>query len=122
MIAEGLTGALPVISTRYGGGLMVRLSAAISALIADKMRLIKSAMVNFNLYGDNMRKIEQWLLQVIKTTRDNAHLLKEQINTKDNTTVITRIREDGAVVTTIYLHGKMIAQCGALGWGFKMAG
>ena len=37
-----------------------------------------------------MRKIEQWMLEVIKTSRDNAHLIKEQINTKDNTTVITR--------------------------------
>lgn len=69
-----------------------------------------------------MRKIEQWMLEVIKTSRDNAHLLKEQINTKDNTTVITRIREDGTAVTTVFLHGNIIAQCGALGWGFTMAG
>lgn len=69
-----------------------------------------------------MRKIEQWLVQVIKAQRDNAHLLQEQINTKDNTTVITRNRGDGVTVTTVFLHGNIIAQCGALGWGFTMAG
>lgn len=79
-----------------------------------------------------MRKIEQWLIQVIKASRANAHLMQEQQYTKDNTTVITRAREDGEVVTTIYLHNNIIAQCGtlgwgtlgrgALGWGFTMAG
>lgn len=69
-----------------------------------------------------MRKIEQWMLEVIKTSRDNAHLMHEQTYNKDNTTVLTRTREDGAVVTTIYLHGNMIAQCSNSGWGFKMAG
>lgn len=69
-----------------------------------------------------MRKIEQWLIQVVKASRSNAHLLNEQINTKDNTTVVTRTREDGAVVTTVYLHNNIIAQCGAFGWGFTMNG
>lgn len=40
-----------------------------------------------------------------------------------NTEVTTRTREDGARITTVYLHGNMIAQNGTLaGWGFRLAG
>ena len=40
-----------------------------------------------------------------------------------NTEVTTRTREDGARITTVYLHGNMIAQNGTTaGWGFRLAG
>lgn len=39
-----------------------------------------------------------------------------------NTEVTTRTREDGARITTVYLHGNMIAQNGIFGWGFKLCG
>ena len=39
-----------------------------------------------------------------------------------NTEVVTRTREDGARITTVYLHGNLIAQNGTTGWGFRLAG
>lgn len=43
-------------------------------------------------------------------------------NTQGNTMVCTRIRSDYVAVTTVYLHGNMIAQYSGDAWGFKMAG
>ena len=40
-----------------------------------------------------------------------------------NTEVITRTREDGARITTVYLQGNLIAQNDTIaGWSFRLAG
>ena len=39
-----------------------------------------------------------------------------------NTEVVTRTREDGQRVTSVYLHGNLIAQNGVTGWGFSLRG
>ena len=72
-----------------------------------------------------MRKIEQWMCNTIQSQRlaDSNKLKYEGLtNTQGNTMVCTRIRSDYVAVTTVYLHGNMIAQNGVMGWGFKMAG
>lgn len=75
-----------------------------------------------------MRKIEQQMIEAINTQRSNA-VGKASGNTQtwnqDNTLVRTSVREDGAITTTVYLHGNLIAQkSGVLNenWGFKMCG
>ena len=72
-----------------------------------------------------MRKIEQWMLNTIQSQRlaDSNKLKYEGLtNTQGNTMVCTRIRSDYVAVTTVYLHGNMIAQYSGDAWGFKMAG
>lgn len=75
-----------------------------------------------------MRKIEQQMVEAIKTQRNNATgkpVGDIQTWIQDNTQVRTSIREDGAIATSVYLHGNLIAQkSGALSdnWGFKMCG
>lgn len=72
-----------------------------------------------------MRKIEQWVIDTIDAQRkaDKIKLLGNGLtNTKDSTMVCTRQRYDGAIVTTVYLHGNMIASNSGDSWGFKMAG
>jgi hypothetical protein len=40
-----------------------------------------------------------------------------------NTELVVYKRSDGAIISTVYLHGNMIAQNGADGtWGFKLCG
>ena len=61
-----------------------------------------------------MRKIEAKMIAAVLTGSDMWC---------SNTEVVTRTREDGARITTVYLHGNMIAQNGALsGWRFRLAG
>lgn len=60
-----------------------------------------------------MRKIEQDMVTAIKAG-ESKNL--------GNTTVVTRTREDGVMVCTVKLHGNVIAQRSATGWGFKLAG
>ena len=71
-----------------------------------------------------MRKIEQKIVSIIRDQRD-AVALREASRlekTLANTRIDTGLREDGAVVTSIYLHDNMIAQGDAFSWGFKMCG
>ena len=74
-----------------------------------------------------MRKIEQWLLDTIKSQRAGAFdgytlLIVDLSASKDNTTVTTRTREDASLVTSVYLHGNLIAQYSTGQWGFKLCG
>lgn len=72
-----------------------------------------------------MRKIEQWMLDKINTQRnaDKNELLGDGLtNTCENTMVCTRQRYDGAIVTTVYLHGNLIASFSGEVWEFKMCG
>ena len=72
-----------------------------------------------------MRKIEQWMIDTINAQRDvdkNKLFGDGLTNTKDNTMICTRKRHDGTIVTTVYLHGNLIASNSGEGWGFKMCG
>lgn len=74
-----------------------------------------------------MRKIEQWMIETIKAQKAefaaNKYTSGKFVKTNGNTRVTTAKREDGAVISTVYLHENMIAQDGADGhWGFKMCG
>lgn len=71
-----------------------------------------------------MRKIEADMIKTIKDQRDAVALREADRLTKTlaNTQVITGLREDGNVITTVYLHGNMIAQGDPFKWGFKMCG
>jgi hypothetical protein len=64
-----------------------------------------------------VRKIEEQI---------RAVLLREDPKTRNatlaNTHIETRLREDGAWITSVYLHGNLIAQNGVTGWGFKLCG
>lgn len=61
-----------------------------------------------------MRKIEAKMVAAVLT---GGHMKS------GNTEVTTRTREDGARITTVYLHGSMIAQNGTIaGWRFRLAG
>lgn len=61
-----------------------------------------------------MRKIEQAMIAAIKAGKNWS---------LDNTRVTVATREDGAKITSVYLHGNLIAQTGkAGGWGFCLAG
>ena len=71
-----------------------------------------------------MRKIELKIINTIKNQRD-AVALREASRvekTLANTRIVTRLRGDGKVITTVYLHENMIAQDNAFVWGFKMCG
>lgn len=60
-----------------------------------------------------MRKIEKAMLDAIEAGK----------NWKLATTEVTvRAREDGAIVTSVYLHGNLIAQNGESGWGYCLRG
>lgn len=71
-----------------------------------------------------MRKIEIKIIETIKNQRDAVALREASriSKTMGNTRIVTGLREDGAVVTTVYLHENMIAQGDAFSWGFKMCG
>ena len=75
-----------------------------------------------------MRKIEAKMIDVINKQQKEAKskplgfmgVVDSQVF--GNTWVRTHVREDLQTVTTVYLHGNLIAQNGVTGWGFKMAG
>lgn len=72
-----------------------------------------------------MRKIEQWMIETIRKQQSAATLqsvgyVDSKIN--DNTWVRTSVRSDMEIVTTVYLHGNLIAQYSNGKWGFKMCG
>lgn len=71
-----------------------------------------------------MRKIEQWMVATIKDQRDAVALHEQEriTQSKNNTKIVTGRREDGKVITSVYLYGNMIAQGDAFSWGFKMCG
>ena len=71
-----------------------------------------------------MRKIELKMLETIRNQRDAVALREASRLSKKlgNTEIITGIREDDVVITTVYLHGNIIAQGDAFSWGFKLAG
>ena len=72
-----------------------------------------------------MRKIEQWMIATIDAQRnvDKNKLLGDGLtNTRGNTMICTRLRYDRIAVTTIYLHGNLIASYSENVWGFKMCG
>lgn len=72
-----------------------------------------------------MRNIEKWMINTIIRQRasNTDALLYDGINsTRDNTMVSTRIRYDGEKVTTVYLHGNMIASYYMGEWGFTLQG
>ena len=60
-----------------------------------------------------MRVIEAKMAAAVLTGSDMRY---------GNTEVVTRTREDGARIITVYLHGNMIAQNGAAGWRCRLAG
>lgn len=61
-----------------------------------------------------MRKIEKEMVAAIKAGKSWN---------KDNTQVTVNVREDGATITSVYLHGNLIAQTGKDGtWGFCLCG
>ena len=61
-----------------------------------------------------MRVIEAKMIAAVLTGSDMK---------SGNTEVATRTRGDGARITTVYLHGNMIAQKGVIaGWRFRLAG
>lgn len=71
-----------------------------------------------------MRKIEAKMLEIIRNQRDAVALREASRLSKKlgNTTIVTGLREDDAVITTVYLYENIIAQGDAFSWGFKMAG
>lgn len=72
-----------------------------------------------------MRKIEQWMIDTIQAQRlaNSQTLMGDGVTSnKDNTMVCTRMRFDHEIVTTIYLHGNLIASYSGGEWGFKMCG
>ena len=80
-----------------------------------------------------MRKIEEQIIATIREQQQKFNIFKVASNGPDykgattsktlgNTTVRTTVREDMQIVTSVYLHGNLIAQNGVMGWGFKMCG
>ena len=71
-----------------------------------------------------MREIEIKMLETIHNQRDAVALREASrlTNKLGNTTITTGLREDDVVITTVYLHGNIIAQGDAFSWGFKLAG
>ena len=71
-----------------------------------------------------MRKIEQQMITTIRDQRDAVALLEasRMEKTLANTRIVTRLRGDDKVITTVYLHENVIAQGDAFSWGFKMCG
>ena len=72
-----------------------------------------------------MRKIEKQMIEAINKQRASkkAVLFGEGLTrTVDNTMICTRLRFDNKIVTTVYLHGNLIASNSGDNWGFKMCG
>lgn len=71
-----------------------------------------------------MRKIELKMLETIRNQRDSVALREASRLSKKlgNTEITTGLREDDVVITTVYLHGNIIAKGNAFSWGFKLAG
>lgn len=71
-----------------------------------------------------MRKIEQEMLKTIKALQEHhkKHYAARLEKSIGNTHVTCTRREDHTIVTSVYLHGNLIAQNGVTGWGFKMCG
>ena len=70
-----------------------------------------------------MREIELKMLETIRNQRDAVALREASRLSKKlgNTTIVTGLREDDVVITTVYLHGNIIAQGDAFSWGFNLA-
>ena len=62
--------------------------------------------------------------ETIRKQRDAVALREASrlTNKLGNTEIVTGLREDDTVITTVYLHGNIIAQGDAFSWGFKLAG
>lgn len=60
-----------------------------------------------------MRKIEAKMVAAVLT----GDRMKD-----GGTEVVTRTREDGQRVTSVYLHDNLIAQNGVTGWGINLRG
>ena len=75
-----------------------------------------------------MRKIEVWMIDTVTLQRlaSKDKLMNNGLDaltaTKDNTMIRTRLRCNSIAVTTVYLHGNMIAQLSDGEWGFNLAG
>ena len=71
-----------------------------------------------------MRKIEIEIINTIRDQRDAVALREasRMEKTLANTRIVTRLRGDDKVITTVYLHDNVIAQGDAFAWGFKMCG
>ena len=71
-----------------------------------------------------MRKIELEIIATIRDQRDAVALREASRMEKTiaNTRIVTRLRGDNKVITTVYLHENVIAQGDAFSWGFKMCG
>ena len=71
-----------------------------------------------------MRKIELKMLETVRNQRDAVALREASRLSKklDNTEIVTGLREDDVVITTVYLYGNIIAQGDAFSWRFKLAG
>ena len=71
-----------------------------------------------------MRKIELEIINTIRDQRDAVALREasRMEKTLANTRSVTRLRGDGKVLTTVYLHENVIAQGDAFNWWFKMCG
>ena len=71
-----------------------------------------------------MRKIETEMLETIRNQRDSVALREASrlSKTLGNTRIVTGLRQDYAVITTVYLHENIIAQGDAFSWGFNLAG
>lgn len=76
-----------------------------------------------------MRQIEKNMVSTIKAQRHDVELsvkggitVPRLVKGFDNTRIETGQREDGAIVTSVYLHNNLIAQNSGKGWGFKLCG
>ena len=77
-----------------------------------------------------MRKIEQLMIDVIYHQRETVLTAKtlcqqpkREVKIIDNTRIETGLREDGLIVTNVFLHDNFIAQYVAQSqWAFKMCG
>lgn len=77
-----------------------------------------------------MRKIEQTIVETIKAQRADVEAsiragitVPRCVKAINNTRIETGMPTAGAVVTSVYLHGNLIAQTDFAGnWGFKMCG
>lgn len=72
-----------------------------------------------------MRKIEKWMIDAINSQRlaSKGKLMNDGLTShNDNTMICTRLRHDGEAVTTVYLHGNLIASYSSDAWGFTLHG
>ena len=83
-----------------------------------------SIRLPFGLKDIIMRKIELEMLETIRNQRDAVALREASrlSKTLGNTEIVTGLRQDDTVITTVYLHGNIIAQGDAFSWGFNLAG